>query len=109
MAKASKKELARGRARRARDNRVNMQVGIADALGLATGAYSSGRFAIANRPFMGPLTMGTAIGLGGFAAKLMLPDADRVPLMAGVTSAMLGVGIVELSLLGARHRSAAGG
>lgn len=87
--------------------KTDFQTGVAEAIGVTAGSYVSGRFGLAGRPLAGPLTMGAAIGLGGAVAKLILPGADRVPLMAGVSSAAIAIGGTELFLLGANHRAKA--
>ena len=107
MPKASKKELARNRSRRTRQAKVDFQTGVAEAIGVAGGAYASGRFGLAGRPLAGPLTVGGAIGLGGALAQLIMPGADRVPVMAAVTSGALAIGGTELFLIGVNHRAKA--
>jgi hypothetical protein len=108
MAKMTKAERSRSAARRKKQSELNFQQGIADTVGFASGAYLAGRMALTGRPLAGPLTVGAAVGLAGAAAKLLLPAVDKTPALSGLTSGMLAVGAVELSVLGAAHRIAAG-
>lgn len=108
MAKMSRKERQRAAARRTRQKTIDFQTGVAETAGVAVGAYVAGRFGLTGRPLAGPLTVGGAVGLAGAAAKLMLPAADRVPLLAGATTAMVTVGATELFQLGRLHAAAGG-
>jgi hypothetical protein len=109
MAKMTKAERSRAASRRRRQKDADFQSGLADTGGAAVGAYASGRFGLAGRPFAGPLTLGAAIGLAGAASRLLLPAVDKNPMFSGLASGMVAVGTTELFVLGAAHRAASGG
>ena len=108
MAKMTKAERGRAASRRRRQKSIDFQTGLAETVGVVGGSFIAGRMNLVWRPLVGPVTVAGAIGLAGAAAKLMLPAADRVPLLAGLTSGMVAVGATEVFMLGAAQSGAGG-
>ena len=106
MSKITKPERERNARRRARSQRAAFSEGVGDAIGIGTGAYIAGRFTAGKQ--LGPLSWNQWLGLGGAAAKLLLPSADKGAIMSGVTSAMVTAGATDLFVLGGVHRLKAG-
>lgn len=107
MSKMTRAEKDRAAARRRRAEKTNFQMNLADGLGIGIGAGISGFFGLTERK-LGPIPVAGLIGLSGLAAKMMLPAADRNPLLSGATTAMVAIGGTQTFVAGATVRAARG-
>ena len=108
MAKMTKAERGRATSPRNRQKRIDFQTGVADTLGVVAGSFIAGRMNLVGRPLFGPVTVATAIGVAGAAAKLMMPAVDQNALLSGATTAMVAVGGAEIFMMGANQAGTGG-
>lgn len=107
MAKQSKKERARNRAKKEKAGKVATRRAWAESVGLYGGAFVAGRVGLLDRPLFGPVTVGIVAGAVGTGVKLLF-DTDESVIASGLTSAGQGMGVADAGIAGLKMLNAGG-